>query len=159
MEDYKLIFYLLTAFIVFGCNIFDNNKLNISGICFNLALLVPFIMLKIKVETASYYLNKEYQLESLTNILKTNGNLSEKEIKRYVRRIDILNDIDDDGIDMVVNQFVDFANNSGSKREIELIFKRVNIDNLKNNFKLFNLNIDKKKFEVIKNDVLKQIIN
>ena len=64
MQDYKIIFYLLTSFIVFGGNLFDTKNFSVSGLFFNLALLIPFIIMKVKVETASYYLNKQYPVKN-----------------------------------------------------------------------------------------------
>jgi hypothetical protein len=159
MQDYKIIFYLLTSFIVFGGNLFDRDNFSLSGLCFNLALLIPFIIMKVKIEAASYYLNKQYELDDLKNMLKNNGNLTEKELRKYVKKIDLINDIDEDGVDMVINQLTQFATESGSKRELELILKRINVDYMKNNFELFDLDIDKNKFKTIINETLKNITN
>ena len=159
MQDYKIIFYLLTSFIVFGGNLFDRDNFSLSGLCFNLALLIPFIIMKVKVEAASYYLNKQYELDDLKNMLKNNGHLTDKEIRKYVKKIDLINDIDEDGVDMVINQLTQFAADSGSKRELELILKRINVDYMKNNFQLFDLDIDKNKFKTIINETLKNITN
>ena len=159
MQDYKIVFYLLTSFIVFGGNIFDTKNFSLSGFCFNMALLIPFIILKVKVETASYYLNKKYELDDLTNLLKNNGNLSDREIQKNIRRIDIINDIDEDGVEMVVNKLTNLAIDSGSKKEMELILKRINVEYMKDNFKLFDLDIDKDKFKTIIETTLNNINN
>lgn len=159
MQDYEIIFYLLTSFIVFGSNLFENKNFNFSGLCFNLVLLIPFIILKIKVETFSYYLNKNYEVESLKNMLKSNINLSDREIKKYIRKIDLINDIDEDGIDMVINYLTELGTKTGANRELELILKRINVDYMKNNFELFDLKIDKAKFNKIINETLKNITN
>lgn len=159
MQDYKIIFYLLTSFIVFGGNLFDRDNFSLSGLCFNLALLIPFIIMKVKIEAASYYLNKQYELDDLKNMLKNNGNLTEKELRKYVKKIDLINDIDEDGVDMVINQLTQFAAESGSQRELELILKRINVDYMKNNFELFDLDIDKNKFKTIIKETLKNISN
>ena len=60
---------------------------------------------------------------------------------------------------MVINQLTQFAAESGSQRELELILKRINVDYMKNNFELFDLDIDKNKFKTIIKETLKNISN
>jgi hypothetical protein len=157
MENHKIIFYLLTSFIVFGGGIFENKLFNLSNISFNLAMLIPFILLRYKVQKVSSMLNKKYQLDELKNLLKSDGNLSDREIKKYVKKIDLINDIDEDGIDMVVDNLTKLACESNSERELTMILKRININNLKKNFNLFDLDIDNLKFSTIINKTLNNL--
>jgi len=159
MIDYNVIFYLLILFVIFGGGILDTKYLNISNIVINIALLAPFFILKVKIEAASYYLNKEYKFDELKNILQTRGNLSELEIRKYVRKIDILNDIDEDGVDMVIENITNLATESYSQKEIKLILNRIDINNFVKSLSLFNLEIDPDKINTIINGTLDNLKN
>ena len=159
MDNHKIIFYLLTSFIVFGGGVFENKLFNLSNISFNLAMLIPFIILRYKVQKVSSMLNKKYQLDELKNLLKSDGNLSERDINKYVRKLDLINDIDEDGIDIVVNNLTKLATESKSERELTMILKRIDIKNLKNNFNLFDLDVDSSKFSTIINKTLSNLNN
>lgn len=149
MYNHQVVFYLLTLFVIFGGGILDTRYLNVSNICLNLALLAPLFILKAKVEGLSYYLNKKYELDELKYVLKNNANLSDSEIRKYIRKIDIINDIDEDGIDIAVDQLTNFAKESYSVKELKMILKRIDKDNMKNTFRLFDLDINSDKIEEI----------
>jgi hypothetical protein len=154
MIEYNVVFYLLVLFVVLGGGILDTRYLNVSNIVFNIALLTPFLILKFKIEGASYYINKNYNINELKDLLHTRGNLSESEINKYVRKIDILNDIDEDGVDMVVENITDLAKKSYSQKEIQLILKRVDVNNFVKSLGLFNLEVDPYKINTIINRTL-----
>ena len=159
MYNHQIVFYLLTLFVIFGGGILDTKYLSVSNICVNLALLAPLFILKAKVEGLSYYLNKKYELDELKYVLKNNANLSDSEISKYIRKIDIINDIDEDGIDMAVDQLTNFAKDSYSTKELTMILKRVDRDNMKNTFQLFDLNINSDKIEEIINRTIVNLKN
>jgi len=125
----------------------------------NLALLSPFLIMRSRVHIISQYLNKSYELDELKNLLINNGNISEKELKKYIRRIDIINDIDEDGIDMTIDNILEFTKINNMKKEVIMICNRINSSTIQESLNLFDLDIDNEKILRIIKGVLNNLKN
>ena len=137
MYNPEIIFILLSLFVILGGGLIDTNYISISNICMNLVLLSPLLILKAKVHKTTNFLNKNYKLDELTYMLKNQGNLSDRDIRKYVRRIDIINDIDDDGIDIAVENLTQLAKDTNNQKEFLQILRRIDSKKIKNNLELF----------------------
>jgi len=159
MYNQKIIFYILTLFVILGGGILDNKYFNLSNWLITLTLISPLLILKTKVHTATHYLNKEYNYEEIIDLLTNKANLNKKQIKKYVRKIDILNDIDEDGEDIIVDNFSKFTKETKSEKEVKLILKKIDVNYLRNNLKLLELDFDLNKILNIRNRILNDLKN
>jgi len=143
---YKSNFFVLGLIGLFFIDSDDNNnnkrkkesKIEYNNLLFYSLFSVPFLASKVKSLATLYILNKNYSNDQLNNLLS--NVLSKKELKKAIRKINVMADIDEEGIE-IMSKYVEKNLTFKDILFYNKIVNNINHNSYNNNSQKLNLDL------------------
>lgn len=117
-----------------------------------LLFLIPLVVFKTKIFYLISLINKKYSQREIEDLLEEH-NIDQRTIRKTRRKINIIDDTDEDGINMASHYFYNFIKDNKAKRMIKPILSKINPSIISNTLSHLEMELNDNKIQQIINQV------